>query len=261
MKHLLKDMTLREFRDRMDEDPVILIPLGSQEEQGPAAPMGDYMLSEVLAGEIAKRSGAIAAPTIPFGYADVFRGFAGGIQLRPSTFCAVLEDAISAFLDHGLTKIILFNGHTGNAGLIDQVVRQFKRDTGVIIPAIHIWKAIPHEVWVAAHGDLAEGAGGHGADPIASVYWHYFPELMRGDLAEESSAKDMFGLPTVGLSAVKFAGCDIAVPLDASDVNANGLIYGDTRLSNARAGGIFAEHLITMTSDFIAHFRGQNGAG
>ncbi|MER2622805.1 MULTISPECIES: creatininase family protein [Pseudomonadota] len=254
-KHQLKDMTFVEFRERMAEDPVILVPLGSQEEQGPHAPMGDFMLSERLAAAVAERSGAIAAPTIPFGYADVFRGMAGGIQLRPATFCALLEDTIAAFLDHGLRRIVLFNGHTGNAGLIDQTVRELKIRTGLIIPSINIWKAIPHELWTRLHGDLAERAGGHGADPITSVYWHYFPELMRPDLQKTSEAAKAFGHEPVGLSAISFQGCEVAVPLDALDVNPHGLIGGNSRLSSAEIGAAFAEHIISFAAEFVKHFR------
>ena len=82
VKHALKDMTVAEFRDRLDDRPVILLPLGSQEEQGPHVPMGDYLLAEAVALRAAELSGAIAAPCLPFGFAEFFRGFPGGIQLR-----------------------------------------------------------------------------------------------------------------------------------------------------------------------------------
>ena len=48
-KSLLKDLTWVEFAERLRDKPVILIPLGSQEEQGPQAPMGDFMLTERIA--------------------------------------------------------------------------------------------------------------------------------------------------------------------------------------------------------------------
>ena len=83
-KHLLKDMTFVEFRERIARStPVILIPLGSQEEQGPTAPMGDWMLAEALAATVAARADAIAAPTIPFGFGDYFRPVPGGVSSDP----------------------------------------------------------------------------------------------------------------------------------------------------------------------------------
>ena len=60
----------------------------------------------------------IAAPTIPFGYADYFRGVAGGVQLRAATFAMLLEDICRNFIDHGLEHLVIFNGHTGNAPVI-----------------------------------------------------------------------------------------------------------------------------------------------
>src|SRR6185503_19059934 len=81
MKSQLEDLTYAELRERLADDPVILVPLGSQEEQGASAPMGDFMLAKELARRVAEKTGAIAAPTVPFGYADYFRPVAGGVQL------------------------------------------------------------------------------------------------------------------------------------------------------------------------------------
>ena len=83
MKHALKDMTVAEFRDRLSDDPVILLPLGSHEEQGPHAPMGDYLLAEAIALRAAELSGAIAAPCLPAPCAvqqrrQITRKFSGG---------------------------------------------------------------------------------------------------------------------------------------------------------------------------------------
>ena len=121
MKSQLEDLTFVEFRERLADDPVILVPLGSQEEQGASAPMGDFMLTKELARRVAEKTGAIAAPTVPFGYADYFRPVAGGVQLGAETFKALLRDILANFLAHGLTKLLVFNGHTGNSPLIDQV--------------------------------------------------------------------------------------------------------------------------------------------
>src|SRR3546814_16040018 len=86
--------------------------------------MGDYVLAEQLALAAAKRAGAICAPVLPFGHADFFRGAAGGVQLRAATFTMLLEDMVTAFLDHGLSHIIICNGHSTNAPLIAQVAQR-----------------------------------------------------------------------------------------------------------------------------------------
>ena len=85
--YALQDLTWTEFAERTAAGSVpIVLPLGSQEEQGPHAPMGDFVVAERIALAAAERAGAICAPVLPFGYAEFFRGIAGGMQLRAETF-------------------------------------------------------------------------------------------------------------------------------------------------------------------------------
>lgn len=255
MKHALKDMTWVEFRERLADRPVMLLPLGSQEEQGPHAPMGDFMLTERIAHLAAEKSGAIAAPIMPFGYADFFKTVAGGIQLRASTFTAILDDMASAFLEHGVERLIIFNGHSSNAPLIDQTVRLIKKRTGISIPALHIWRILPASLWKDALGDKATAAKGHGGDPLTSVYMHLYPELLRPDLVSKSPKKTAFGMATDGVQGASFKGTHIAMPFDVTDVTDNGIISGDPTLASAEAGRLITEWLVNFTTDFVAHWR------
>src|SRR4051794_6157881 len=203
-KHLVAEMTFREFEAVIPHNPVILLPMGSQEEHGPMAPMGDFMLTQAIAERVAEASGALAAPTVPFGYADYFRPIPGGIQLRAATFCAVLRDFADNFLDHGLTRLLILNGHSGNAPLIDQTTRLTRgpaprptpkghrgtapfiakpprltrAERGVVIPSINLWRLHTPQLWTEAYGTPPNQGFGHGAEPVGSVYAHLFPELM-----------------------------------------------------------------------------------
>jgi len=254
-KHLLKDFTFVEFRERMRDDPVMLIPLGSQEEQGPAAPMGDYMLTEAIAAQVAERADAVAAPIMPFGYADYFRTVPGGIALRPATFAAVLEDICINFLDHGLNRLVILNGHSGNYPLIDQVIRKLKAERAVLIPCLNLWRLIPPALWRELHPD--GGAQGHGADPLTSVYLHLFPELMRMDLAAPAPPPGaLLGLPTGGLNAVRFRDQDVNLAVDVTDHTANGVTSGDPARASAEIGGRITEFLVDYLSAFVLHMKG-----
>jgi creatinine amidohydrolase len=254
-KHALKDMTFVEFRERLSERPVIILPFGSQEEQGPHAPMGDYVLAERLALLVAEATGAIAAPVVPFGYADFFRSIPGGIQLRASTFTALLEDMVTAFLDHGIEHLVVFNGHTTNAPLIDQTVRRIRAERGVAIPSINIWQMIPQDLWRSLHGDAAGQARGHGGDPITSVALHLTPELVRLDLVRPTASGNALGLPTTGVSGVNFEGVPIALPLQVTEVNEDGMLGGNPTLSSAAIGAAITQHIVEVSARFIDHFR------
>ncbi|WMS43499.1 creatininase family protein [Acuticoccus sp. MNP-M23] len=258
-KHRLAEMTFREFEARLPEKPVIIIPLGSQEEQGPSCPMGDYQLTEVIADRVAEQAGAVVAPIMPFGYADYFRTVPGGIALRPETFSAVLEDMIVNFLDHDLVKVVILNGHSGNAALIDMTVRRIKKERGILVPAIHLWRSVPDSVFNPLYGDDAPRAKGHGADPLTSVYKHLFPDMMRPDLEERPGEfGTMIGLPTAGLGAVKFKGVDVTMPVDVTDRCANGIAGGDPAVASADKGEAIVNYLVTFCADFVAHLEGAD---
>lgn len=256
-KHLLKDMTFLEFAERIGrEDPVIILPLGSQEEQGPVAPMGDWMLTDALAARVAEKAGAVAAPTMPFGYADYFRAVPGGVQFRAATFRAVLRDMVDAFLDHGLERLLVFNGHSGNHAAIDETLRLVRAERGVIVPWVNVWRMIPPAVWQAAHGEAAAQAQGHGGDPVTSVSLYLCPELCRPDLVQAPDAgRQLLGLPTAGLGSVRLGRTEVNVPIDVTDHCDNGIVSGDPRLANATAGRLIADHIVAETVALVEHLK------
>ncbi len=254
-KHRLSELTWYEVRERLREKPVILLPFASQEEQGPHAPMGDFMITEWIAGEVARRADALAAPTIPFGYSDYFRPFPGAICLRPETFCLLLEDICRSFLDHDVTHLVILNGHSGNYPLVDQTVRRLKQERRILIPCLNLWRLLPADLVTSLYGDRAGTALGHGGDPLTSVYLHLFPELMRMDLVETRDRKTALGLPIASLNAVRFEGQDVNVPLDADQINETGIVGGDPGVASAERGERLVEAIVALSVGFVTHFR------
>lgn len=251
-------MTFAEFRERLPGGPVILLPLGSQEEQGPHAPMGDYMLAQEIADRVAIRSGAISAPTLPFGHADFFRCVPGGMQLRASTFTAVVEDMVESFLDHRIDRVLILNGHSSNAPLIDQALRQVRRRQGVAVASIDLWRAIPDSLWKSLFGDDFARVKGHGAEPITSVYSYLFPELLRPDLTRPSVRGTALGLPMTGPAGITFQGQGVYLPLNATEVNPDGMLGGDPTRASAEIGRALVEHLVGFCADFVGHLAGSD---
>ena len=50
----MAELTSEEARQHVTEDAVVLLPMGSLEDQGIHAPMGDYLAADLMALEIAK---------------------------------------------------------------------------------------------------------------------------------------------------------------------------------------------------------------
>ena len=256
--HRLSDLSFVEFQAALAEEPVVLLPFASQEEQGPHAPMGDYRLTRQIADLAAQRSGALVAPTVPFGYADFFRAFAGGIQLRSQTFKALVEDVAVSLLDHGITRLIIVNGHTTNGFLIDEVMRKIQAERGVYLTSIDIWQSLDADTWRAIHGDNASAARGHGADPMTSVYMHYFPDQVHLDRVSPRDNGTAFGLPVQNPRSVRFGTASINMPLSARDANETGILGGDPSFSTPEKGAQISEHIIGLLCDFVAHLKTQD---
>jgi creatinine amidohydrolase len=217
--------------------------------------MGDFMLTEKITELTARKADAIAIPTIPFGYADYFRPIAGGVQLRPKTFRLVLEDICDNFLSHGVDHLIILNGHSGNYSLIDQSIRKIKQKKKVWIPCINLWRLMTPEKWTEFHGEEGTKAFGHGGDPLTSVYLYLFPDLVRMDLVEMGGKKNVLGLETSGLNAVKFNGVDINLALDIDDISDTGIAGGNPTRSSAEIGKKIVDYIVDYCVAFINYYK------
>jgi creatinine amidohydrolase len=246
----LASMTQSEAALRLAGNPVILLPLGSQEGQGPHVAMGDYRLSEALAERVAERSGAIVAPVLPFGYADFFRDYAGGMQIRAETFTALLTDMLTSFLDHGLTRLLILNGHTTNAPLISQATRDLRRARGAVVASVDLWPSVPAALLRDHFGEAP--VRGHGGEPITSVAMHLLPNAARAlEVSPEDRRGQLLGLPLRGVSGADFGGLRVNLPVTASEISPDGLLCGDATRASAEAGAAITKDLVTRLSALV----------
>src|SRR5262245_20796292 len=107
------EMTWTEVRDAIATGVAAIVPLGSIEEHGPHAPMGDYAIINDVAGRTGEATGDLVVPTMPFGFSEYFRHYPGTITVRAETLTAVIEDTIDCLIRHGLKHIAIFNGMPG----------------------------------------------------------------------------------------------------------------------------------------------------
>jgi creatinine amidohydrolase len=248
-KYRMAELTATEMRDAVPRRPVLLLPLGSHEDQGPHAPMGDYLSADGVAVEIAKaatKAGTetYVAPVLPFGGADFFASMPGGISLTQSTLLAVLDDMLGCLLRHGFKRIVVINGHAGNVQAIHEATQKIWLDKGVMIPSLYLWRVGYGLLPGILGADVAKRASGHGADPLTSVAMHLFPGLIRHDLIPAAAPPpDFRGIPVSGFGTVSFDGAEIAVPLEVEQIAPNGVFNCDPRLSSAATGAVLVEKL------------------
>ena len=100
--------------------PILILPTGSLEQHGPHLPLNtDTILPLAVADRVAAQIGALVAPPLPYGYKSQPKSgggnhFPGCASLDGATYINLVRDLICDFARHGLTKIVLFDGHMEN---------------------------------------------------------------------------------------------------------------------------------------------------
>jgi creatinine amidohydrolase len=256
----LGELTAGEAREILGRNPVILLPLGSHEDQGPHAPMGDYLLAEHVAAQIASRASelgvqTLVAPVLPFGGANFFGSTPGGLALSQTTLRAVLMDLLNCLLRHHLTHLIILNGHDGNVQCIQEVTSEIYRSTGCLIPNIYLWRVATRLLVDVVGEEKARQTAGHGADVLTSLVMHFFPDWVRWDMIPGPSKRaEVMGLPVTGLATVGFDGADISVPLEVAELAPTGVSAGDPRLCSPETGAALAQKLVEFGARFVRHY-------
>jgi creatinine amidohydrolase len=253
-------LTGADARKIMQANPVILLPMGSQEDQGPHAPMGDYLLAERIAELAAHRAQAAGVPTyvapvVPYGGDDFFRPAIGGMVLEHSTMTALLTDIISSLIDTGLNRVIMINGHGGNVNPMFLVARKIYRKMGIVVPSIYLWEAAYAMLPEIIGAEAAAKRSGHGADPLGSVGLYLMPELVRAEYfpGHKSLKTDpLLGLPFTALGKVRLGDVSIGVPNDYSDTYNDGVAAGNPRLCDPATGAELTNRLVAAIAELAA---------
>ncbi|MBV1830106.1 creatininase family protein [Komagataeibacter sp. AV436] len=258
--YYLAELSATEMREAAARKPVILLPMGSFEDQGPHAPMGDYMSADRVARLIAEQASAegtetYVAPVVPFGGADYFGYMPGGIALSQSTLRAVVDDMLECLLRHNLTRVVFINGHAGNCGVINDATQKVWLDKGIIIPALYLWRVSYALLPEIIGKEMAAKTSGHGCNPLTSIVMHLFPDLVRPEYMPSGTPapREVWGLPVTGFTSLAIGEGSITVPLDGGDTIRNGVSKGDPHLCTAQTGAALVEKLIRIGADVAAH--------
>ena len=136
-------------------------------------------------------TGDIVAPTIPFSYSEYFRHYPGTITVQPETLRLLLRDVVGSVLDQGFRHVILFNGHNGNGPILQTLIREFRRERGILVPVVApLGFAQSPALMRELYGDNPIG---HGGEPVGSMMTYLHPEFVEFERAEEWGTQPFLG--------------------------------------------------------------------
>ncbi|RLE97205.1 MAG: hypothetical protein DRJ63_09500 [Thermoprotei archaeon] len=143
-KILLWEMTWEEARKHVEENSLVIVPVGSFEEHGPHLPLStDSIIVEEVAKKaavkLAKEIPVVVAPTIFLGYESPnVRKYPGTISLKIETFINLVYDYLCSLIDHGFKRILVINGHGQNYGALRVALRKIYEDKGVPVTLVSL---------------------------------------------------------------------------------------------------------------------------
>lgn len=190
----IRALNWMQVEDYLRDDDRAVVPLGSTEQHAYLSLLVDTILPERLAREAAEPLGVPVFPALPYGISPYFLGYPGTVALRVETYLAVITDILDSLAATGFRRILLLNGHGGNAPGAARAVEWAAEDQGVqgVRVKVHDWWKAP-ETWARVRT----------IDPVAShaswmenFPWTRLPgvEMPRG--AKEPIDRDRMALMT-----------------------------------------------------------------
>jgi creatinine amidohydrolase/Fe(II)-dependent formamide hydrolase-like protein len=132
---LLGELTWPEAKRRFEEVDVALLPVGSVEQHGSHLPLDtDAFDAQYLALKVAERCKdprPLVLPLIPYGVSYHHEDFSGTLSISPETLSQLVYEIGMGAARHGVTKLIIINGHGGNSPALNFAAQMINRDAHI----------------------------------------------------------------------------------------------------------------------------------
>jgi Uncharacterized protein, putative amidase len=180
------EMTWHDFRDKIKNNAVVVLPIGSTEAHGVHLPLGvDVITSTGFAELLAKAIGGVVAPPIFYGYKGETGGgpiYEGSLELNAKTVIDLVHDVLEELVADGVKNIFIMNGHFENEMFLleamDLTTREYP-DVKIVESAwwdqftdeliARVFDEVPFPGWAVEHAAIAE----------TSMMQFFRPDLVR----------------------------------------------------------------------------------
>jgi creatinine amidohydrolase len=130
------------------EGAIAVVPIGSQEQHAGHLPMGtdtllvEAVLDEALAAFTDDGPLLVRLPALPYGHSP-HHLFRAAVSLSAETLLRVLGEVLDSLHTSGFGRVLIVNGHGGNAEVMALAVKQFALRAPVAAAACSYWQTEP----------------------------------------------------------------------------------------------------------------------
>ena len=255
MTHFIYENTWQENCELFKTKKVAVIPVGSNEQHGPALPTGtDWMLAEYLGREVGKKSkSAVVTPVIPIGHATYHADFPGTLAVSTATLAAYVREICEDLISYGITHILFLNGHGGNNTALYDVGQEL-RLRGIPVANIQWFD-------IAGTFNPEWGLRGHGDITETSAMMHVFPEGVKLEKAHLPENRHLGKIKVLDLHTGEFEGASVYLNLRTKDCSEQGdlIEYGhgkdlDYSVSACASTAELGKECLDACVDYICRF-------
>ena len=141
-----RDFALAHAHGRMAQT-IAILPVAATEQHGPHLPLAvdTALVDGVIAAalpHIAADVPALFLPTQAAGFSPEHAAFAGTLTLKSETIIRLWTEIAESVAAAGVRKLVLFNSHGGQVGLLDVVARDLRARLGLLVYSVN-WFGLP----------------------------------------------------------------------------------------------------------------------
>jgi creatinine amidohydrolase/Fe(II)-dependent formamide hydrolase-like protein len=181
-RYLLGELTWPEAESRFKKVDVALLPVGAVEQHGPHLPLDtDAFDADYLARRVAEACTTpkpLVLPLVAYGVSYHHMDFSGTLSVSPETMARLIHEIGMSVARCGVTKLVMINGHGGNAPALHLAAQMINRDAHIFtcVDTGETSDADVHEL-VETPNDV------HAGEIETSTTMAIRPQLVRADLA------------------------------------------------------------------------------
>jgi len=137
----ISDLNWMQVASIVERDDRTLLPIGSTEQHAYLSLATDSTLAERVAVEAARPLGLPVFPVLCYGITPSFMAYPGTVTLSKETFARVVGEVLDGIAASGFRRILIVNGHGGNAPVHDIASRWMADHPGLRVRVHDWWKA------------------------------------------------------------------------------------------------------------------------
>ncbi|MBR0682239.1 creatininase family protein [Roseomonas eburnea] len=242
-------LTAPELNARAEAGALVIVPVASLEQHGPHLATGvDIVCATGVALGVARKLASAGRPVVVMpcvwtGLAEHHVAFGGTVTLDFAAFSAVLKGVVRSAMRAGFKRVMLLNGHGGNAEAVAVVGGECQNEFGIAVAAGTYWHLVGD-----AFAPILDRQSNvmHACEAETSMMMALLPEAVRADRLPEAHGPHSTrpeGQPAAMIRRRSF-----------KEISPSGVI-GDARAASAAKGEALVETASTIIAEELTNAR------